>query len=259
MKNSLKYAGLIVLLLVLLCPPVGAQSFIKKFKQKAEDATLDKIFEDKNSSGTSSGNNVYSGDRTGSPSNTRGGGLTSEDIDVPEQISLAENSFAGKQYGDSRYSVRQAIMGIELEIGQHILDGLPESIAGLPAVAEEDRVTSSGIGFAGLVIQRVYRENDREFRVAVGNDAVMLSAGSMYLASGAYGTTDQDENMKKTRFQDERAVIRYDDYSGYELSVPFGQSSILVTKGINFDNEEAFMSASDKVDLHSIKIQLGEQ
>jgi hypothetical protein len=120
-------------------------------------------------------------------------------------------------------------------------------------------VTSSGIGFVGLIIQRVYRGKDQEFRVTVGNDAAMLSAANMYLASGGYATSSEDQNVKQTTFQDEQAVVQYDDDSGYQLSVPFGQSSVLVTNGINFENETSFMNASEDVNLNNIKKQLGEQ
>jgi len=208
--------------------------------------------DDQSTTGTSSSG-------TGGPSNTKGGGLSAKTIDIKQQIADAQTAFAAKKYTDAKYSIRQAILGIELEIGKNILKGLPEKIAGLPVVPEEDNVTSSGIGFVGLVIHRVYGTDDKRFTVTIGNDAAMLSAVNMYLASGAYASTAEEQNIQQTKYKDYRAVIEYDESSGYKLSVPFGQSSILVTEGVNFGSQEEFMSASNEIDIENIKKQLGEQ
>jgi hypothetical protein len=235
-----------------------AQSFIKKLKNKTEDAVIDEMFKGKDKSNDSSSENKTSGDNS-SMSNSKGGGLNNTKPDVLESIKDAESDFGNKHYSDARSSARLAIQGIELEIGENILTGLPSSINGLETIPEDDQVTSSGIGFVGLVIQRVYRGSEQEFRVTIGNDAAMLSAASMYLASGTYATSSEEQNYKQTKFKDQRAVIEYDESSGYKLSVPFGQSSILLTEGVNFTTEEEFMGASEEINIENIKNQLGEK
>jgi len=262
----MKRIGILISFFILMAaigPQVRAQGILKKLKNKTEDKVIDGIFgednnnnyNDQNSSGNPSGDVNNS---QGSPSNNRGGGLNARSIDVNENIDLASNSFTSKKYSDARSSVREAILGIELEIGKNILNDLPENIDGLPAVTDEDNVTSSGIGFVGLIIERNYRENDKQLKVTIGNDAGMLSAVNMYFAAG-YSSTSTDENVQQTKFKDEKAIIEYDEYSGYKLSVPFGQSSILVTEGVNFETQDEFMSASENIDLENIKKQLGEQ
>jgi len=147
----------------------------------------------------------------------------------------------------------------EMEIGEEILKGLPTSISNLPKLDEEDRVTSSGIGFVGLMIERTYRDADKQLKVTVGNDSGLLSAANMYLMSGAYGTSSTDQSHKTVRVNDYRGVLEYDDYSGYKLSVPFGQSSIMVLEALNFEREAEIMSAAEKIDIENIKKTLGEQ
>lgn len=242
-----------------------AQSFIKKLKNKAEDAAVDEIFKDKNKTqGSTTDDNTYNTeDQTGngnnSPSNTKGGGLTKEEVNVNKSITDAETAFDDKEFTKSRNAVRLAIQGIELEIGENILKDLPASINGLDIVSEEDKVTSTGIGFVGLIIQRVYRGDDQEFRVTIGNDAMMLAGANMYMASGAYATSSDDQNYKQTTLNDQQAVIEYDESSGYKLSVPLGQSTILLTEGVNFNTEEEFMKASEEINIDNIKKQMGEQ
>ncbi|MCB2220376.1 MAG: hypothetical protein KQI35_08280 [Bacteroidetes bacterium] len=260
MRKITILTSLMLMFALISAHPVLSQGILKKLKNKTEDKVIDNLFGDDNQSketgktGSREGNSSSS-----STNNTRGGGLNSSVPDVKANIEDATNAFEGKNYSNARYAVRQAILGIELEIGSNILNDLPETIHGLPAVKEEDNVTSSGIGFIGMVISRVYRKGDTEFRVNIGNDAAMLSAASAYLASGAYGSSSSDQNYKTVKFQDQRAVIEYDEYLGYSLSVPFGQSSVLVTEGVNFSTEDDFMSASNEIELSNIKNQLGEK
>ncbi len=261
MRKFTLLAGVMLAFIFFVSQPVQSQGFIKKLKNKTEDKVIDNIFgEDQKSNSPESSNPSSDGTNRGSSvSNNRGGGLNTDAPDVKGNIEEAEKSYQSKDYSDARYAVRQAILGIELEIGENILNDLPEEIAGLPAIKDEDNVTSSGIGFVGMVISRVYRGGDMELTVSVGSDAAMLTAANAYMASGGYATSSDDQDSKQIKFQEERAVISYDEYSGYSLSVPFGQSSILVIEGVNFNNEDAFMSASNKVDLSNIKNQLGEQ
>lgn len=256
--------GKIMLLLTALliaglaAPELHAQGILKRIKEKAEEKVIDKVLDPEESKNDQPEQRRET-DRSGSPTNTRGGGLEQTAPDVLANVGDARSSFGNKKYNDARFAIRQAILGIEMEIGEEILKDLPTSISSLPKVDEEDRVTSSGIGFVGLMIERTYRSDDKQLKVTVGNDSGLLSAANMYLMSGAYGTSSTDQSHKTVRVNDYRGVLEYDDYSGYKLSVPFGQSSILVVEGVNFENESEIMSAAEKIDIENIKKTLGEQ
>jgi hypothetical protein len=56
-----------------------------------------------------------------------------------------------------------------------------------------------------------------------------------------------------------RAIIEYSEGSGYKLSVPLGQSSLVVFEGVNFASEPEMMTAASAIDLDGIKKMLGEQ
>jgi len=272
----MKRIGLLLFVALLLgglsTQQAQAQGVIRKFKDKVEDKTVDKavdkVFgtEKSEDSGNQPGygnpGQRQTGDsrsNEGRPSNTRGGGLSNTAPDVNANIADARSAFGQKKFNDSRFAVRQAILGIELEIGENILKDLPESINGLPKVAEEDLVTSTGIGFVGLMIERYYRKGDKQLKVMVGNDSGLLAAASMYLMAGAYGTSSTDQTHKTVKVNEYRGVLEYDEYSGYKLTVPFGQSSILAVEGINFDNEADIIGAAEKIDIDKIKKELGEQ
>lgn len=247
-----------------------SQSFLKKLKEKAEDAAIDRIVggntdksdnNSNNNSGSNSNtsNNANNGMNAGSGNvqNTQGGGLSKEAPDVLANIKSAKEAFSTKKYADARYSARQAIQGIELEIGQNILKSLPTSIDGMPIIADEDKVTSSGIGFVGLLIYRMYQTTDKQFTVTIQNDAAMFSSLNMYFSNNAYATNNPD--VKQTKLKGYKAIIKYDESSGYSISIPVGQSSIIVLQGVNYSSENSFMAASAQINIDKIKTELGEK
>lgn len=251
MKKSCTLFGIALLLFLVPGQQVFSQGVLKKLKEKTQKDMLDAVF------GKEKEGQPAEGSTTGAV-NTRGGGLDAPIPDVKENIRSAESAYMAKNYQDARYSARQALLGVELEIGRNIIKELPGSVAGLDADTAEDRVTTSGIGFVGLTIYRIYRKADQAFTVTMGNDAALISPVNMYLASGAYGA-DTQQSWKQTKYKGYRAVIDYDESKGYTLSVPFGQSSIIIFEGVNIASEQAMMSAAEQIDIEKIKKELGEK
>lgn len=228
-----------------------------KALKKAENAVDKKlgIGDDPNKSNPNNPNNPND------PQNRGGGGLVTTPPDVNMNLADAENYYKAGKFGDARYAVQQAMLGVEMEIGNKVLASLPSSIAGLNKNDKEDRVTSTGWGWAGLTIQREYTDgNDKQLDLTVANNSVWMNSVNMYLSGGGYAqTTGGEQNWKQTKVKGYRAVIEYDEGSGYKLSVPIGQSSLIVYQGINFANEAEMMKAAEAVDIDGIKKMLGEQ
>lgn len=247
-----------------------------KSEQKAGEA-IDNLFSGKkknSNNGTNTGNtgtngangnaNSSSGNGNGgnnNPSNNTGGGLVSTPPDVNQNLSDADAAYKKSSYGEARYAVQQAMLGVELEIGNKILKSLPETINGMAKDQSADEVTSTGYGWAGLTIHREYNgDKDRELRVTVANNAAWMAGVNAYLANGGYAQqTNGQQNWKQTKVKGNRAIIEYDQDSGYKLSVPIGQSSLIVYEGVNIASEADMMKAAEAVDIDGIKKQLGEQ
>jgi hypothetical protein len=251
-----------------LVSAVNGQGFLKKIKQKAEQAA-DKVVDKKADNATGQNDNAGTGSTDSSPANgpgkskpaNKGGqGLVSTPPNVNENLVSAETSFKASQYSDARYAVQQAMLGVEMEIGKKILEGLPETISGLKKDASADQVTSTGWGWAGLTIQREYNEGDRQLSFTIANNAVWMQAINMYLTNSGYmQTSGGEQKWKQTKVQNQKAVIEYDQSSGYKLSVPLGQTSLLVYQGVNFGSEKDFMGAVNAINIEGIRKQLGEK
>jgi len=95
--------------------------------------------------------------------------------------------------------------------------------------------------------------------VTIANNAAWMSSVNLYFSSGYAQTTGGQQNWKQTKIKGNRAIIEYNEGSGYKLSVPLGQSSLLVYEGINFATEPDLMKAAEAVDIDGVKKMLGEQ
>lgn len=247
-----------------------AQSLMDKLKQEAQDKVSSKLSNGKsnsnsnNSSGTnqnsSNSGNSSTSTNNKSATNTKGGGLSASNVDVSQSIADAGSAYSAKKYSDSKYNIRQAIMGVELEMGKDVLKMLPETVLLVTVVKEKDQVTSTGAGFVGLSIVRQYKKNDQELNLTIANNSPWLSSVNMYLSNSSYATSNNNQqNYKQIKFQDFKGIIEYNQSTGYKLSVPFGQTSIFVLNGINYDNENSFMEAANIFSISAIMNKLGEK
>jgi len=208
--------------------------FLNKLKQKAEsklENAVDKKVDQKldqalgtggnqNQGNTTSGNTSGNGGNNSSSggnnaggglSQNQGGGLITTPPDVKSNLSDAETSYKSGKYGESRYSLQQAMLGVELEIGNKILKSMPESISGLSKDGSADQVTSTGFGWAGLTIQRKYTNNNgKDLQVTVANNAGWMSAVNMYMNAGGYAQqTGGQQNWKQVKVKGNRAIIEF--------------------------------------------------
>jgi hypothetical protein len=232
---------------------------IKKLKEKVNNAL-------NTNSSTSSGQTTDNGNSTtssGSPTNTKGAGLTNTTPpDVNQQIADAEKSQAAGNYSDARYSIQQALMSIELQIGKQVLQSLPETVSGLQKDTTQNKVMSTQWGWNNLTIQSVYKKADQQMTVTIGNNSVYSGFVDMYFNNAMYMQTSSNgdkQNAKQTKVKGYKAVITYDESKGYTLLVPLGQSSLIVWECVNFATEQDVMNAANSFDIDGIKKMLGEQ
>lgn len=270
MKKKILLAGLVA---VLFAFQADAQGFVNKLKQKADEAASKALekkakekagISDETNENQNSGNSGDSGNTPANsksrPTNKGGGGLVSTPPDVNRNLSEAETSYKAGSYGEARYAVQQAMLGVEMEIGKKVLESMPQSVSGLAKVQEADQVTSSGYGWAGLTIHREYLNDDKQLTITVANNSAWMSAVNMYLANGGYSqTTNGEQNWKQTKVKGHKGIIEYDDNTGYKLSVPLGQTSMIVWEGVNFGSEEDMMAAASSFDIDGVKKMLGEK
>lgn len=232
---------------------------LKKLKDKVNNAVTGNTSTNTNQSSQTQTN----GSSSGSPMNTKGGGLTNTTPpDVNQQIADAEKSQAAGNYSDARYSIQQSLMSVELQIGKQVLQSLPATVTGLQEDTMQSKVMSTQWGWNNLTIQSVYKKADQQMTVTIGNNTMYSGIVNMYFNSAGYMQTTSDgnnQNIKQTKVKGYRALISYDDSKGYTLMVQLGQSALIVWECVNFATEQDVMNAANAFDIDGIKKMLGEQ
>ena len=248
----------------------SAQGFLKKLKDKANDVASEALgkkaaeavgVEPAATGSTSSpSNSSTSAGRSGKPTNKTGEGLkNTTPPDVTQQIKDAETAQAAGNFSEARYSIQQALLGVELQLGKAILKSLPATVAGLAKDTTEDKVVSTQWGWANLTIQSVYKKDDKQFSVTVGNNSVYGPMMNIYFSGNYTQSNGQTQDFKQIKVKGNKAVIKFDKNDGYAVLVQIGQSGLITFEGINFANEQEMMSAVNAIDVDGIKKMLGEK
>jgi hypothetical protein len=239
----------------------NSQGLFKKLKDKVSK-TVDNAVDKKTgvAPGGESGNS--NSGSTGKPSNKGGGGLSNTTPpDVKAQMAEAESAHAAKNYSDARYSLQQALMGVEIQLGRQILKSLPASVDALNVDTAQDIVMSTQWGWNNLSIQRVWKNKaDKQLTITVGNAGIYAGLAALYFTNGGMmEANNAKQNFKQVRVKGNKAIIQYEDSKGYTLIVSLGQSSMIVWECINFANEQEVMTTANAFDIDGIKKMLGEQ
>jgi hypothetical protein len=259
MKNVLYW--LCFLILFTVTNKASSQGFLKKLKDKVSNVVGNQV--DQKASvppGNDSGNN--NSNSSGKPTNKGGGGLSNTaPPDVKAQMTEAENAHNAKNYSDARYSLQQALMGVEIQLGRQILKSLPASVDALAADTTQDVVTSTQWGWSNLSIHRVWKNNaDKQLTITIGNAGMYAGLATMYFSNaGMMEASGTKQNFKQVRVKGNKAIIQYADNTGYTLIISIGQTSMVVYECINFANEQEVMTTANSFDIDGIKKMLGEQ
>lgn len=249
----------LVILAAFLLSAHSQGQFLKKLKEKVNNAVSKPSTDNPGQNNQPEAGNTSS---PGKPSNTKGGGLTNTTPpDVNQQIADAQQAQGAGNYSDARYSIQQALMSIELQIGRKILLSLPATVSGLQRDTMQNKVMSTQWGWSNLTIQTVYKKDDQQMTVNIGNNGVYSGFVNMYFNS-AYMQTNSNgdkQDVKQTKVKGYKALIKYDKNEGYTLLVPLGQTSLIAWEDINFASEQDVMNAAGAFDIDGIKKMLGEQ
>ncbi|HZW64617.1 MAG TPA: hypothetical protein VFF23_02930 [Hanamia sp.] len=252
---------------ILSVPATSNAQLLKKLKEKASSAvnkaidskTGNETQENANSSSSESSSQSTSGNR---PINKGGVGLkNTAPPDVNAAMEDANKSFTANNYSDARYSVQQALMGIEIQLGHELLKSLPANVDGMDKDTMQDKVVSTQWGWNNMTIQRVYSDKkDKQCTITIGNNMLYSGLVNAYFGNAyAVESNGKDQNVKQVKVQGNKAIISYDESKGYTLIVPVGQSSMVVWECINFANEDEVMNTANAFSIDNIKKTLGEK
>ena len=245
----------------------GQSKWLKRAKEKLErkgDQAIDDILNGKkkdNGNGTNTQTGGSNGGINGGMNGGRPSGSPGERNNTPppvnQSISDAQSAISASDYSDTRYYIQQALWGVEYELGKEVLKNMPSSVAGASSDEANDVISSAGIGFVGLNIQRTYEAGKTYLEARLMNGAAALSGYNMFLSNpGLYNSSDSD--FKSVRIKGYKAVLEYTS-NGYTIAIPFGQSSAFILETTGLSSEDEAVNAAGQFDIDQFKKVLGEQ
>lgn len=175
---------------------------------------------------------------------------------VEEHLENASSALGSERWSEARFEVKEAMHGVEIELGYKILEEMPKSVKGLSYNADDDGVVSTGIGFVGMVVSRYYGDDGKRITATIGNNSALGASYGLLLNSG-YSTNDGSQ--KNVTVQGNRGTMTFDGYNTYSLGVPFGQSSAFVLECEECTGEEDVMSAIDAFDISAFEKMLKDE
>ncbi|MEM9848560.1 MAG: hypothetical protein AAF847_11765 [Bacteroidota bacterium] len=252
------YTKTLLLLVSMCCTLTTAEAqLLRKIKQKAEqavDRAVDRVIDKEVDKALGTDSNQSSD--SGYNSNIDGQGKKLTPPDVAMNITQANEAVSNAQYSEAKFAIQQALLGVELEIGYEILDGLPTTIDGMNFLEAEDRVSSTGFGFAGFTVGRIYEGSKKALNFSIVSNNLLITSYSSMINSGSYANSEGD--YKSVMVDGNKGILQYNN-GNYELGIPLGQSSLLVIECDGFTDEQAVMNAVNQFKINDIKALLGEQ
>lgn len=261
--KKLIFCAVVCMASVCLVQMQAHAQLLKKLKDKVNQA-LDKKASD--AVGVLANNQQPANNPASNPSdptNRGGGGLkNTPPPDVNKSINDAETASTAADYANARYSLQQAMIGVEIELGRQLVQSLPPTVVALSKDTTKNLVSSYQYGWSNLTIQTVYSDGkDKQMKITIGNMPAYATMVNMYFSNASLiqsnGTNNQ--NMKQTRVKGNQALIQYEDSKGYSLYVQLGQGSMIMWECINFASEDEVMTAANSFDIDGIKKMMGEQ
>jgi hypothetical protein len=255
MKRILLLFATLVFLAVNSGSTLSAQGLLKKATKKLQKEAEKLVSDDEEEVNESPPDNPVDYPSDTESSSGSSGAKKMTPPDVRKNISSAESAYSNKNYDNTRFAVQQALMGVELEIGYEILNSLPTRLSDMDYYEENDHVNSTGIGFAGLQIERYYNNDKQDMDLQILNNSGMLGAMSSAMANPMY----TDESQKAVMVGGYKGLLELRNEGYYTLGIPIGQSSLISMSFHDFDDDESVIAVAEEIDIDKIKSLLGEQ
>jgi len=177
--------------------------------------------------------------------------LQAQDMDT--RLNTARTEYKSGNLESARFELQQALTEINHAIGRDILALLPDKLAGMEKIEEQDNVTGINTMFAGLFVNRYYQGEDRSASVEIMSDSPMIGSLSIILNMPNFMVSDP--NQKRIRVDGQRALLTKstgeNEQTRYEVQMIFGSTLFsLNCNGIDSENEVTAML--DKIPFKEI-------
>ncbi|MBN1338458.1 MAG: hypothetical protein JXA03_03995 [Bacteroidales bacterium] len=178
-------------------------------------------------------------------------GAHSHSQDVAQKLDEARSAYSSGDLESARFALQQALQEVNIAIGNEILALLPVEMGGMTKADDQDNVTGTNYGFAGLYLSRAYQSEDRDARLEIISDSPLLSGINALLAMPVFMGSGPDQ--KRIKIGGYKALLSRSEVPDgtvtYDVQMPFGSSLLTFnSNGIKEEKEVEEILGSIPVD-----------
>lgn len=173
--------------------------------------------------------------------------------DVQSNLDAARSAYQSGDLENTRFALQEALNYINQAIGQEILGLLPASIGGMEKTPDGDNVTGTGMGFAGLFVNRAYASGTKSASIEIVGDSPMMTGINALLAMPAFMSSDPNQKRIKvgsykalqTKSTDDQGIMTYD------IQLPL-TNTLLTFRCTGIENESEVTGMANSIPVDKI-------
>ena len=173
--------------------------------------------------------------------------------DIQSGLDKALSSYNSENLEDARFALQQALNDINQAIGREVLNLLPAEMNGMSRLDQEDNVTGTSSGFAGLYVNRSYQGENRDATIEIVSDSPMLGAVSTLLNLPGFMTSDP--NQKRIKLSNYKALMTKEvpdsGLVSYNIQMPF-ENSLMTFSCRGVENEDEVIEIANRIPVDKI-------
>jgi hypothetical protein len=178
--------------------------------------------------------------------------LQAQDMDA--RLNTAKSEYKSGNYENARFELQQALMEINQAVGRDILQMLPDNLAGMDKIEDQDNVTGvSNNMFGGLFVNRYYKDENRNASVEIVGDSPMI--GSLNVLLNMPNFMVSDPNQKRIKVDGQKALLtKSEDSEGgvnYQVQMIFS-STLFTLNCFGIDSENEVLAMLDRIPFKEI-------
>ena len=165
--------------------------------------------------------------------------------DITASLGEAKSAYSSGKLDDARFALEQTLQQIDQEVGKEILKILPTDFAGMNYHENEDNVTGTNLGFAGLFVDRSFSAEGKNANIAIIGDSPLMASVNAILAMPGI-LTGSNQNQKRIKIDGYKSLLEKesneDGTESYTIQIPANATLItLDCKGVT-ENEAINMA-----------------
>ncbi len=173
--------------------------------------------------------------------------------EISQPLSEARTAYSSGNLDDARFALEQSLQKIDQAVGKEILKLLPTDLSGMNYQENQDNVTGTSLGFAGLFVDRNYMAEGKDASIQIIGDSPLMAGVNAILAMPAI-LTNGDENQKRIKIDGYKSLLQKDvsaeGMESYTIQIP--ANSTLITISCNGVNENEAIAMANQIPIGSI-------